>query len=227
MNSDDERLGQLLKAIRRSQSVTQAGVALVANVPRGDVIRIERGRAGEVPLSRVRRVFEAAGGRARLNVWFNGATADRLLDSRHAALVARALRVFLARGWQATVEVSFAEFGERGSIDLLAGHQSSGVAVVGEIKTVFGSLEETNRVLDMKVRLAKKIVKRAFGWWPAAEVGRLLIVPDEMTVRRTIDRHSATMNALYPARGREVRAWLRRPTGGFGGIWFLSEVRAG
>lgn len=184
---------------------------------------IESGRGGEIPLDRIRRVFEAAGARARLTAWWHGAAADRLLDERHAALVERVLTVLARRRWETAVEVTFSEFGERGSIDILGTHVASRSVAVCEIKSTLGSLEETNRVLDVKVRLAAKLIVARFGWRPLA-VSRLLIVPDDMTIRRTIERHRLTMARVYPERSRGVRAWLRNPHGPIAGIWFLSEV---
>jgi hypothetical protein len=224
--SEDQRLAQLLRAIRRRGSVTQQAISLAANVPREDVIRIERGRAGEVRLERTRRIFEAAGGRARLSVWWNGAAADRLLDERHAALVERGLRVYVRHDWQTAVEVTYSEWGERGSIDLLAGHRPTRSAAVNEFKTAFGSLEETNRLLDVKVRLAPDLVEQRFGWRPLT-VARVLVVPADDTLRRLVARHAVTMNSTYPARSRAVRAWIRQPSGALRGLWFLSEVAYG
>lgn len=194
-----------------------------AGVPREDVIAIEAGHAGRIPLERSRRLFEAVGGRIRVIAWWNGAAADRLLDERHAALVERALRVLRSRGWRTEVEVSFSEFGERGSIDILAGHDRNRAVAVCEVKSAVGSLEETNRVLDAKVRLAPGIARGRFGW-NARVVGRILIVPSENTVRRMVARHALTMASLYPARSHEVRAWLWKPDRPISGLWFLSEV---
>jgi len=185
---------------------------------------IEAGRAGDVALDRVRRVFAAAGGRVRVTAWWNGAAADRLLDAHHAALVEAALSVFRKRGWRTQVEVTFSEFGERGSIDILGLHPGAGALAVCEVKSALGSLEETNRTLDAKVRLAPRLAIDRFGWRPRV-VGRLLILPEDGTLRRVVARHSLTMASAYPARGREVRAWLRQPDGPLRGLWFLSEVR--
>jgi transcriptional regulator with XRE-family HTH domain len=220
---DDERVGRLLLLLRRRIGLTQRQLAEAASVPRRDVMLVEASLAGTVLLDRLRRIFEAVGGRARLGVWWNGAAADRLLDERHAALVERAVTVFERRGWSTAVEASFSRYGERGSIDLLAGHDRRRAIAVSEIKSDIGSFEEMNRILDMKERLAPPIAEARFGWRPAV-VGRLLIVPDLRTVRRTIERHERTMRAIYPARGREVRAWLRVPDRPLRGIWFLSEV---
>jgi hypothetical protein len=203
--------------------MTQRALAAVAGVPREDVMRIEAGSMGRVTFDRTRRLFEVLGGRVRPSVWWNGAAADRLLDERHAALVERAVAVFRSRGWRTEVEVSFAEYGERGSIDILGAQVELHAVAVAEVKSDLGSLEETNRILDVKDRLAPKIAYDRFGWRPSV-IGRILIMPDEDRLRRLVDRHAATMGSAYPARGREVRAWLRRPDRRLRGIWFLSEV---
>ena len=223
VNIDDERVGQLVLLLRRREKLTQRQLAAAAGVPRSDVMRIEAGEAGRLVLDRVRRVVAAAGGRARLSVWVNGAAADRLLDERHARMVERALPVLQLRHWLTAVEVTFADYGERGSVDILAAHLPTRIVAVCEVKTAIGSLEETNRSLDVKVRLAPKLARERFGWTPSA-VGRILIVPDQMTIRRVLAAHATTMGSLYPGRSRDVRAWLRLPTGPLSAIWLLSEV---
>lgn len=220
---EDERLGQLLRAIRRRAGITQADLARLAEVPRDDVMAVEAGRAREVALGRLRRIFGAVDARLKVSAWWQGAAADRLLDERHAAIGERGVTLYGRRGWEAALEVTFSEWGERGSIDLLAGHPGTRAAAVNEVKSSIGSLEELNRTLDVKVRLAPDLVKERFGWRPAS-VSRVLIVPNDSTVRRVVERHGATMHTLYPLRGREFRAWLRRPDRPVGAIWFVSEV---
>jgi len=224
--SDDERLGRLLRFIRQRERLTQRALAERAAVPREDVIAMEAGAIGRLPFDRARRMFEVVGARLRAVAWWNGAAADRILDERHAALVERALAVFRRRGWVTAPEVSFSEFGERGSIDVLGAMERLRAVAVCEIKTEFGSLEETNRVLDMKERLAPVIAQRQFGWRPRF-VGRILVVPATPSIRRVVAAHELTMRSVYPARSREVRAWLRAPTAPLRGIWFLSEVALG
>jgi transcriptional regulator with XRE-family HTH domain len=221
---DDARLGRLLRAIRRAGNLTQEQLASAAGVPLGDVRRIEAGGIGTVRVDRVRRLFAVPGGRARVSVWWNGAAADRILDARHAAIVERVVRVLRLRGWDVRVEVTFADFGERGSIDVFAAHAPRQAVGVFEIKSDIGSLEETNRVMDIKERLAPKLALAQFGWRPTA-VGRILVVPRDMTVRRIINAHAETMASIYPARSRDVRAWLRDPSIGLRGIWFVSETQ--
>jgi transcriptional regulator with XRE-family HTH domain len=222
MHPDDARLAELVRLIRRELGITQVQLASTANVPLNDVKAIEGGRAGAVRLHRLRLLLEAEGGRGRLVPWWNGASADRLLDGRHAALVERVVALLKTRGWEVHVEVSFAEWGERGSIDVLALNRHLRVALVIEVKTAIGSLEETNRVLDAKFRLAPEVIAKRFGWRPRT-VARVLVLPGSSTNRRVVAEHAATMDATYPARSREVRAWLRRPDSALSGIWFVSD----
>ena len=223
MHADDERLGRLVRLIRHRVEKTQLELAATAGVPLKNIKQIESGRADLVRLGRIRAVFEAVDGRARLVPWWNGAAADRLLDERHAAVGERAVRfINTLADWATEVEVTFAEFGERGSIDLLATNRRASTALVGEVKSAIGSLEETNRMLDVKARLAPTIVFKRQGWRPRV-VARVLIVPRDMSIRRAIENHEATMRSSYPARSREVRAWLRKPSGPLRGIWFVSD----
>lgn len=222
-SSDDQRIGRLLRLIRQRERLTQRALASIAGVPREDVIAVEAGRLGQLPFERTRRMFAAVGARARPAVWWNGAAADRLLDERHASLVERGVRAFARRQWETAVEVSFADYGERGSIDILAGREIARAVAVTEVKSDIGSLEETNRVLDVKERLAPKIAEARFGWRPAV-VGRILILPGTTAMRRIVERHASTMDAIYPARTNEIKAWLRVPIASIRGIWFMSEV---
>lgn len=221
---DDERLGAALCAIRRRAGLTQAHLAERGSVSRRTVARIESGNVRSVTVQTVRSVFSAAGAYARIVASWNGAALDRLLDERHAALVERAARVLQARNWTTMVEQTFSEYGERGSIDLMGWHDPSRSLVVIEVKSALGNLEETNRSLDTKVRLAPRLMRDKIGM-PVC-VSRILVLPSESTVRRVVAQHATTFGAAYPARGREIRAWLRRPDGPLAGLWFLSEEQA-
>jgi transcriptional regulator with XRE-family HTH domain len=220
----DQRFGRLLRLIRRQSQLTQEELSIASGVPVRDIAAIERGDVGLISVERVRQAFAALGARARVTAWWNGAAADRLLDERHADVLERASRVMAKLGWQVPTEVTFSEFGERGSIDIFGHRRAANAIAVCEVKSAFGSLEETNRTLDTKTRLAPKLCQNRFGWAPR-HVAKLLIVPDESTIRRIVAAHSQTMDSLYPARSREVRAWLRAPDQNLAGIWFLSDPR--
>lgn len=220
--ADDIRLGQVTRALRRRLDLRQEDVARLARCSRRTVARIEAGEAGRVTGDVLRSVVAALGARVRTSAWWNGAALDRILDERHAALVERAIAVLRSRGWETAAEVTFSTYGERGSIDVMAGRAAKRSLLVCEVKTAFGSLEETHRSLDAKERLAPALCRERFDWSPTT-TSRILILPDDRTLRRVVDRHALTMASVYPARSREVRRWLREPAGRMRGIWFLSE----
>jgi transcriptional regulator with XRE-family HTH domain len=221
----DERLGRLFHLLRTRTGLTQEELAVATQIPVRDISRLETGHCGLVLFERIRRLFLEVEARTRITVWWNGAAADRLLDERHADVLERAARVLSAFGWAVPTELSFNEYGERGSIDLFGHRRDAAAVLVGEVKSAIGSLEELNRTHDAKARLAPKLCRDRFGWTPRF-VGRVLIVPDESTIRRVIAAHHQTMHGVYPARSREVRTWLKQPNRTIGGIWFLSNPRA-
>jgi len=223
MHPDDERLARLLRSLRNQAHLTQQTLASNAGIPVDDVIDIEAARLNRVRVERLRLAFAAVDARIRVNAWWHGANADRLLDEAHASIVETVAALFVRRGWQTKPEFSFNEYGERGSIDLFACHVETRAVAVCEIKSTFGSLEEANRVLDVKVRLSPKFALNAFGFRPRY-VGRLLVVPDNSTTRGIVRRHQTTMDLVYPERSRAVHAWLRRPNRSISAIWFLSNL---
>jgi len=204
--------------------MSQSEVGLAAGCSRHQVARVEHGHAGAVGWGQVRQIFEVLGARVRASVWWNGAALDRLLDERHAALVERTIATLEASGWMVQIEVTFSVYGERGSIDVLAAHAQSRALLVIEVKTALGSLEETNRMLDIKERLAARLGEERFGWVPSS-TSRALVLPEDKTLRRVVARHGRTMGSAYPGRSRDVRAWLRDPRGRLSAIWFLSDAR--
>ena len=222
VHADDARLARALRELLRRRGKTLDVAIADAGVSRRMFRRVLRAQAGAVPVEAVRAIFDSFGARARVTVYWNGAELDRLIDQDHAALVERVVDVLRNLGWTVLTEVTFSEFGERGSIDVLAFHEKERALLVIEVKASWGSVEETNRSLDIKVRLAPKIGRDRFGVKPMM-VGRLLVFPDESTHRRVAERHAATLATIYPARGREVRRWLRGPSGPLAGLWFLSN----
>jgi hypothetical protein len=106
--------------------------------------------------------------------------------------------------------VSYSEYGERGSIDLLAWHPPTRVLLAVEVKTEIVSVEATLRKHDEKARLAPGVARRSLGW-EASRVVRLLVLPNASTPRRQVARHAALFDAAYPIRGHKVRTLLRTP----------------
>jgi hypothetical protein len=187
---------------------------------------IERGHLDRLSVAALRRAFGAVDARFQATVLWRGGDVERLVDLRHARIQVQVVHLLSAWGWQPFPEVSYARYGERGSIDVLALHRERRIAVVFEIKTEIGSLEATHRKHDEKVRLTPSICFERWGWRPAL-VARILVLRESPRLRRIVVSHRAMFDAFYPASSREVRRWLQTPDGTMGGLWFLTPSDPG
>jgi transcriptional regulator with XRE-family HTH domain len=220
---DDSRVGRIARVLRQRLGLRQADVAARAGLSREPITRVERGALEGLTVRSLRRIFRVFEAEAIVLVRWRGGELDRIVDRRHAALGGRIVGILDGRAWGMTPEVSFSEYGERGSIDLLAWHSASRCLLVVEVKTELTSIEETIRRHDVKTRLAPKIARERFGW-DAGTVSRLLVLPDDRTARRRVEQHDAILRRAYPDRGWAVRRWLNAPAGSLSGIWFLSDA---
>jgi hypothetical protein len=189
-------------------------------VARNKISQFENGDLRGLTVPEIDRCFGSMGARLWLKVDWHGAELDRLLDEGHATLVAEMVRLLRDAGWRVEVEVSFSDYGDRGSIDLLAWHAPSRTVLVVEIKTEVASVEGLLRPLDVKGRLAARIARERFGW-QAQTVSRLLVLPDERTQRRRVEKHATVFTNAFPTRTRQVKRWLRDPAGDLAGLLFL------
>jgi len=158
---------------------------------------------------------------AALVIQWRAGALDRLLDEDHAALVSRVAEVLRAAGWIVEIEVTYSEYGERGSFDILAFHPGAGIVLVVEVKTDLASAEATLRKIDEKVRLAPKVARERFGW-RVGSVARLLVFSEASTIRRRVARNESLFAQTLPMRNVAVRRWLRSPAPTRGGLLFLS-----
>jgi DNA-binding XRE family transcriptional regulator len=219
---DDVRIGRLLRALRRRRGLRQVDVAHAAGVSQSLISLIERGHLAKLSIESLRRVFAVVEGRFEGLISWRGGAIDRLLDERHATLVGVVARDLGAAGWDVRVEVTFNEYGDRGSIDLLALWPDGSPALVVEVKTELTAIDDTIRRLDVKERLAPKIVADRWGRRPRT-VCRLLAVLDTPTNRRRVTAHSQVLGPAFPDRGTAVRRWLRKPDGRLAGLRFCSD----
>ena len=221
---DDARIGRTLRALRRRRGWRQIDVAERAGVSQATVSVAEHGHIRTLPLATVRRLFEAVDAGFEGLVLWRGGGLDRLLDERHAHLVGASVSRLSRLGWRVEVEVTYSIYGERGSIDVLAGHDATHSLVVEEVKSELTSIEELGRKTDEKLRLARRaLCRERFGWLPIA-AARVVVLPDNDAARRSVARHAAVLDAAFPVRGREVTRWLRRPDGDLSGILFVSDI---
>jgi hypothetical protein len=152
-------------------------------------------------------VLNALDARLVMSVLWRGGELERLLDADHALLGERWAGLRPA-AWTSRSEVTYNEYGERGSIDELAFHPASGVLLVVELKTGIFETWRTMAKLDEKVRLAARVARRL--GWSVERVVPALVIADTRTNRRRVEQH-ASMFGRLGVRGRSARAWLRDP----------------
>jgi hypothetical protein len=182
---------------------------------------VERGHLDGVTMGTLRSMLAGLDARGELDVRWRGGALDRLLDERHASLVGRVVELVQSAGWVVRVEASYAHYGERGSVDVLAVHQTTRTLLVVEVKSELTSIEATLRKLDEKVRLAG-VLARDSGW-RAERTARLIVLPATTTARRAVVRHGAVLDVAAPLRGGAFRAWLNRPAGQVSGLLFVAD----
>jgi transcriptional regulator with XRE-family HTH domain len=202
-----DRIARVIRALRHRRDWTQRELGRRGGCSASVISRLEHGRLRACSVDTLERVLNALDGRLVMSVLWRGGELDRLLDADHALLGERwaALR---SPGWIARGEVTYNEYGERGSMDDLAFHPASGVLLVTELKTGIYETWRTMAKLDEKARLAPRVAHR-FGW-SVKRVVPALVVADTRTNRRRIEQHAAMFGRL-DCRGRTARAWLRDP----------------
>jgi transcriptional regulator with XRE-family HTH domain len=216
------RFGLGMRALRIRKGWTQRHLGSLVRISSSVISRIERGRADRVAVHALVRVAARLDARVDVRLLWRGEGLDRLLDARHASLVDRMMSILESAGWDATAEATFDVRGQRGSIDILAFHPSTGSVLVIEVKSVVPDLQAMLSGLDRKTRLARELAGTR--GWRATSVSRVLVLPDDRTARRRVDRHAATFRKTLPARTAEVRRWIRRPAEPMSGILFLADA---
>jgi len=222
---DAVRVGRSIRALRVRQRLRQVDLGQRTGCSRSLLSKIEQGDVGTVDIGRLSAICQALGAELDVRVRWHGEGLDRLLDEAHARLVESVVRRLAALGWDCSVEVSFSEFGERGSVDVLGWHPGSRSLLVIEAKSTIPDAQATLMPLDRKARLGRKIAVER-GLDPLA-VSRLLVVAESTTNRRRVEALDATFRSAFPDRGVAVTAWLRRPGGRISGLLFLPDSTRG
>ena len=221
---DDVRVGRILRALRRRRGWTQKELGRRAKVSQQAISLIERGHGARLSVETMRRVFAALDARWEPTVSWRGGDLDRLIDAEHARLVGEISRRLRDAGWDVAVEVTYSEFGDRGSVDVLAARRDAQAIVVVEVKSELTVLEATLRKLDEKVRIVQgSLARERFGLRPRS-IGRLVVLPATDSARRRVDRSSDVLAVALRDRGGRVRSWLRSPSGDLAGILFVSNT---
>ena len=224
---DDIRIGRILRALRRRRGWNQSRLGARVGLSQQAISLIERGHGATLAARTLREVFAALDARWEPVVSWRGGALDRLVDEDHSRLSAAAATSLSRWGWEVAVEATYASFGERGSIDVLAARASVGAVVSVEVKSQLASIEATIRKIDEKDRLVRRFICHdRFGFRPAM-VGRLLVLPATDTARRRIRSSAPVLDVVLPVRGRPIRDWLAKPSSDLSGIWLIADTNRG
>lgn len=200
-----------VRALRARRRWRQADLGARAGVSRDTVSRAELGRLEGITLASLDGMVRALGASLSVQVRWDGAGLDRLVDRVHASTQDSAAHLLGRLGWVVQAEVSFNHFGDRGSCDLAALHPATQTLLVVEVKSRLGDLQDTLRALDAKARLAP-VLATQLGWPPPVGVARALVIAEHRTARRVVAAHPSLLEG-FSVRGRAASRWLRSPAG--------------
>jgi transcriptional regulator with XRE-family HTH domain len=224
---NDLQLGMALRTIRVKRRMRQCDLAAQAGVSASVVSRLEHGRFGRLSIVTLRAIAAKLGVSLDIVARSAGGELDRIVSARHAALGELvATWISRQRGWLVAAETSFAIYGERGLVDLLALHQATGALVVIELKTAIIDVDELIGTLDRKRRLAARIA--AERGWVARSISVWLVVANSKTNRRRVSEHRTLLTSALPLNGRSLPPLFRHPERGpASGIAFWTNLTAG
>ena len=220
----DHRFGSAIRAVRIKRGWTQQQLADRAATSRTTISRLERGHPGTFSLGAIRRVAAALDVRVDLVPRWRAGDLDRLLNAKHSQLHELVARWFAAElpAWVLAPEVSYAIYGERGVIDIVAWHPGRRAILVIELKTDIVDVNQLIGKVGEKARLIRQIVKDR-GWHPLT-VSTWVIVAGGRTNRARMAAHKAVLRAAFPADGRVMRRWLADPAEAVAGLSFWTDL---
>jgi transcriptional regulator with XRE-family HTH domain len=199
---NDLRVGSAIRSVRVRRRLRQIDVAALAGVSDSLISRIERGHLDEMTVGSIRAVAAALEIRIDLTARWRAGDLDRLLNARHSELHELVARRFAKQlpDWVLQPEVSFAIYGERGIIDILAWHPRLRALLVIELKTDVADVNELVGTVDRKGRHAIRIAIDR-GWIrprdPPPTVSIWVIVANGHTNRRRIQAHGSMLRAAF------------------------------
>jgi transcriptional regulator with XRE-family HTH domain len=215
-----------IRQLRIQRRWRQQDLGSHAGLSRDAVSRAESGELDGLTLRSLCRLVDALGATLIMEVRWQGAGLDRLIDRDHALLQEAAAQRLASRGWSVHAEVSFNHYGDRGSCDLVAWHPGAQITLIVEVKSRLGNLQDVLNRLDVKARLGG-LLARQLSWPAPRAVVRALVLTEDRTSRRVLERH-ATLFQGFGVRGRAANAWLRSPSATVGGLlWFEQPADSG
>ena len=189
------------------------------------VSRIERGRVEDMKVATVLRVAEVLGIRVEWLARWRGAELDRMLNARHASMHEAVVPWLESAGWMVAPEVSFSIYGERGIIDIVAWDPSTRALLIVELKSALVDVQALIGTVDRYARLGPRVA--ADRGWQVDSVSAWVLLAEGRTNRRRVTAHARVLRSAFPADGRQMHAWLRKPSGGLRGLSFVPDRLSG
>jgi transcriptional regulator with XRE-family HTH domain len=220
---DAIRLGAVIRATRIRRGWRQVDLAAASGVSQPTVSRVERGHLRLVSIDSLLRIAEALEIRIDWTPRWRGGDLDRMLNSGHAAMHNAVARLFDGTPWRLAPETTFAIYGERGTIDILAFHPPTGALLVIELKTDLVDVHSIMSSVDRYRRLAPRIARER--GWQVRTVSSWVVFRDSATNRRRVRANASVLRLAFPDDGRTMRGWLRRPVSSIAALSFLADSR--
>lgn len=208
-----------VKALRRRRRWRQQDLGGRAGLSRDLISRTECGELHGITIGSLAQVARALDAVLVVELRWQGADLDRLVDRAHAGIQGGVVGRLRAAGWLTHVEVSFNHYGDRGRCDIVAWHPPTRTLLIVEVKSRLGDLQEMLGALHVKARLGRLLAEQ-IGCPDPAFVVQALVLADDRTARRLLARHSSLFER-FALRGRAATRWIRAPIGGPSGLlWF-------
>jgi transcriptional regulator with XRE-family HTH domain len=221
---DGLRLGSVVRTVRIRKGLRQADVAAGAHVSIATVSRIERGNLESASVGVVVRIAAVLEIRLDWMPRWRGGELDRMLNTGHAAMHEAAARDLAGSAWLTAAETTFAIYGERGIIDILAFHPDRRALLVIELKTDIVDVQGLIGAVDRYRRLAPRIARER--GWISTSVSCWVLLRDSPSNHRRLAAHATVLRNAFPADGRRMRSWLRSPDAPIAALSFLSDSHA-
>lgn len=218
---DALRFGAVFRAVRLRRGSRQLDVARAAGVSPATVSRIERGHFAALSVGTLSRVAATLEIRVDLVPRWRGGELDRMLGAGHAAMHEAVAAVLVAADWLMSPEATFSIYGERGAIDILAFHPPTGALLVIELKTDLVDVQALIGAVDRYRRLAPRLARER--GWSLQSVSCWVILRESPSNHRRLAAHATVLRTAFPHDGRQVRGWLRKPSGSIAALSFLSD----
>ena len=221
---DALRFGSVIRAVRIRKGWRQVDAGAGARVSKATISRIERGDLDAVSVGTLLRIAAALEVRVDWVPRWRGGELDRMLNAGHSAMHERAALELAGSGWLTAAEATFAIYGERGAIDIMAFHPPTGALLVIELKTDLVDVQALIAAVDRYRRLAPQIARER--GWTARSVSCWVLLRDTPANHRRVAAHTTVLRNAFPVDGRGMRGWLRRPSGTVAALSFLSDFHA-